>query len=264
MRSLHRKYRPVVVLRVRSRVSIFISDHKLAHEALVQNGAIFSIRSVSSPTAKLCFYSPMWRLFLRNLTSEILHPFRVRPYFVARKWILDILIHGLEQDAPTAGIKAVDHFQYVMFRLLMLSYVDSLLQQELPEEKRCLTEEEMVTLCSEFLSAGTNTTTIALDKESVWVNGCRKDLHKMPYLKAVMLEGLKRHPSGHFVLPHAVSEDAELNGHLIPKNGGTIDIMIVEMGWDPKVWEDLMEFKPERFLKKNGEVEFDITGRKEF
>ncbi|KAF5735298.1 cytochrome P450 89A2-like [Tripterygium wilfordii] len=29
------------------------------------------------------------------------------------------------------------------------------------------------------------------------------DLQKMSYLKAVVLEGLRRHPPGHFVLPHA-------------------------------------------------------------
>uniref|UniRef100_A0A7N0UEH5 Cytochrome P450 n=1 Tax=Kalanchoe fedtschenkoi TaxID=63787 RepID=A0A7N0UEH5_KALFE len=383
LRSLHRKYGPVVALRFGSRVTVFVSDHKLAHKALVQNGAIFSNRPASSQAANLintnqknissAFYGPTWRLFRRNLTSEMLHPSRVRSYSAARNWVLDILIRSLEQDAAAAaGINAVDHFQYAMFCLLvfmcfgdrvsdekikrvervqrdfiikvgksnvlnflpdnptlgklvfrkgwaelyriraeqeevliplirarkehkaesgaedrkMLSYVDSLLQLELPEEKRCLKEEEMVTLCSEFLSAGTDTTSTALQwimanlvkhqriqdtlvEEiksrigSLDVEIREEDLHKLPYLKAVILEGLRRHPPGHFVLPHAVSEDTELNGHLIPKNGGTVNFMIAEMGWDPEVWEDPMEFKPERFLKKTGEVEFDVTGRKE-
>lgn len=80
----------------------------------------------------------------------------------------------------------------------------------------------------------------------------------MPYLKAVVLEGLRRHPPGHFVLPHKLSQDVELDGYLIPKET-LVNFMVADMGWDPKVWEDPMEFRPERFV---GEA-FDITGSKE-
>jgi len=86
-----------------------------------------------------------------------------------------------------------------------------------------------------------------------------EDLQKLRYLKCVVLEGLRRHPPGHFVLPHAVKEDVVLNGYLVPKNG-TVNFLLAEMGWDPRVWEDPMEFKPERFLK---DETFDITGSKE-
>ncbi|KAK7362530.1 hypothetical protein VNO77_04646 [Canavalia gladiata] len=167
----------------------------------------------------------------------------------------------------------------------VLSYVDTLLELQLREEKekRKLTEGEIVTLCSEFLNAGTDTTSTALQwimanlvknphvqerlvEEIKEVVGEREDkevreedLQNMPYLKAVILEGLRRHPPGHFVLPHAVTEDVVLNDYLIPKNG-TINFMVAEMGWDPKVWEDPMAFKPERFLNNDG---YDITGSKE-
>ncbi|KAK4734848.1 hypothetical protein R3W88_009109 [Solanum pinnatisectum] len=86
----------------------------------------------------------------------------------------------------------------------------------------------------------------------------------MVYLKAVILEGLRRHPPGHFVLPHTVTEEVELNGYVIPKDA-TINFMVGEMSLDPNVWEDPMEFKPERFLVKGSDKEagFDITGSRE-
>ncbi|KAJ6397975.1 hypothetical protein OIU77_018897 [Salix suchowensis] len=150
----------------------------------------------------------------------------------------------------------------------VLSYVDTLLVLELPEEKRKLEEGEMVTLCSEFLNGGTDTTSTALqwimanlvkypqiqEKLYMEIKGVVRDgeesieedeLRKMPYLKAIILEGLRRHPPSHFVLPHAVTEDVVLDKYVIPKDG-TVNFMVAEMGWDPKVWEDPMAFKPER------------------
>ncbi|XP_020224112.1 cytochrome P450 89A2 [Cajanus cajan] len=165
----------------------------------------------------------------------------------------------------------------------VVSYVDTLLDLQLPEEKRELNEGELVTLCNEFLNAGTDTTSTALQwimanlvkyphvqervvEEIKQVVGEKKErevkeeeLHKLGYLKAVVLEGLRRHPPGHFVLPHAVTEDVVLKDYLVPKNG-TVNFMVAEMGLDPKVWEDPLAFKPERFLNDEG---FDITGTKE-
>uniref|UniRef100_A0A7N0UFT9 Cytochrome P450 n=1 Tax=Kalanchoe fedtschenkoi TaxID=63787 RepID=A0A7N0UFT9_KALFE len=328
-----------------NRTHLALPPPQLAHKALVHNGAIFSNRPASSQAANFintnqknissAFYGPTWRLFRRNLTFEILHPSRVKSYSAARKWVLDILIRSLEQDAAAAvGINVVDHFydekikrvervqrdfiikvgksnvlnflpdnptlaklvfrkdwaklyqiraeqEQVLIPLIrarkeqkadsgaedrkMLSYVDSLLQLELLEEKRCLTEEEMImaNLVKHQRIQDTLVEEIKSRIGSLDVEIREEDLHKLPYLKAVILEGLRRHSPGHFVLPHAVSEDTELNGHLIPKNGGTVNFMIAKMGWDPEVWEDPMEFKLERFLEKNGEVEFDVTGRKE-
>lgn len=166
----------------------------------------------------------------------------------------------------------------------VLSYVDTVLDLQLPEEKRKLSEDEIVSLCSEFLNAGTDTTSTALQwimanlvkyphvQEKVYeeIRGVvgeneevkEEELQKMPYLKAVILEGLRRHPPGHFVLPHAVTEDFLLDDkYVIPKDG-SVNFMVAEMGWDPKVWEDPMGFKPERFLSDHDQ-DFDITGSRE-
>ncbi|XP_019191859.1 PREDICTED: cytochrome P450 89A2-like [Ipomoea nil] len=375
LRDLKSKYGPLISLRVGSRLAIFIANHSLAHKALVQNGAVFSDRPVSAPATRLlncnqrnissAAYGPTWRLLRRNLTSEILHPSRVKAYSNARQWVLGVLVGKLRNDGSESGVKVIDHFQYAMFCLLVLmcfgdkleeekirkigeiqrkfilsfprfnilnfwpsigkivfrkrwkelkqvaldrentltpfikarieakergnekdlvlAYVDTLIKLELPEEKRKLSYGEMVALCGEFLNAGTDTTSTALQwimanlvkhpsiqaklySEILGVIGAppeegvkEEDLQRMPYLKAVVLEGLRRHPPAHFVLPHSVTEEVELEGYVIPKNA-VINFMVADLGWDPKVWDDPMEFKPERFFSEEA---FDITGSRE-
>ncbi|KAM4069395.1 hypothetical protein ACB094_12G086700 [Castanea mollissima] len=393
LRKLHAKYGPIVTLNIAFRPAIFVANRSIAHKALVQNGAVFADRpqapltnrvfSCNSGTINSASYGPTWRLFRRNLSSEILHPSRLKSYSHARNWVYNILFNRLRDSQSKSSevpIVVKEHFQYSMFCLLVLmcfgdklgesrikeiedvqrrlllglprfnilnvcgsvgkiifrklwqelfdlrrdqeavlrpliearrkvkqerqskakedkdvdnddefvvSYVDTLLDLELPGEKRKLQDGQMVSLCSEFLNAGTDTTSTALEwimanlmkypqiqeRLFVEIKGVvgdgekevkEEDLNKMPYLKAVVLEGLRRHPPGHFVLPHAVTEDVVLDGYFVPKNA-TLNFMVAEMGWDPKVWEDPMEFKPERFLSGGdggGEV-FDITGSRE-
>ncbi|KAL0855804.1 hypothetical protein Bca101_060957 [Brassica carinata] len=171
-----------------------------------------------------------------------------------------------------------------------LCYVDTLLSLEIPTEeedggkKRKLSESEIVSLCSEFLNAATDPTATAMqwimavmvkypeiqrkvyeEMESVLDGGeeiREEDLGKLSYLKAVILESLRRHPPGHYLSYHKVTNDAVLGGFLVPRQG-TINFMVGEMGRDPKVWEDPLTFRPERFLE-NGEAHgFDMTGTRE-
>ncbi|XVE90371.1 hypothetical protein DITRI_Ditri20bG0072200 [Diplodiscus trichospermus] len=389
LRNLHKKLGPMVTLNILSRPAIFVSDRSLAHQALIQNGALFAdcpkpttidkIISCNQHNINSASYDPTWRILKHNLTAEILHPSRIKSYSHARNWVLQILLESLMSSSKSGEpVCTEDHFQYAMFslfvmmcfgdklnkeqvkeienvrrRLLLglgsgrfnilnfcpnltrillqkrwkeffqivedqenvlvplvrarkkvkeerlsknkeeandgyvLAYVDTLLDLQLPEEKRKLTEKEIVSLSSEFLNAGTDTSSTILqwimanivkyphvqEKLFMEIKGAvgdgekdikEDDLQKMPYLKAVILEGLRRHPPGHFLLPHTVREDTILGGYLVPKNA-TINFMVAVMGWDPKVWEDPMAFKPERFLSNdNKAVEvYDITGSRE-
>jgi cytochrome P450 len=199
------------------------------------------------------------------------------PLIEARKRARQERLSKAREDIQLPQDKGEDDF--------VVSYVDTLLDLELPEEKRKLKDGEIISLCSEFLNAGTDTTSTALqwvmanlvkyphiqEKVLAEIKGVMKDgenevkeedLHKLPYLKAVVLEGLRRHPPAHFVLPHAVTEDVVLDGYLVPINA-SLNFMVANMGWDPKVWEDPMAFKPERFLSGGGWEVFDITGNRE-
>ncbi|XP_038696136.1 cytochrome P450 89A2-like [Tripterygium wilfordii] len=223
--------------------------------------------------------------FWQTVTKILLRK-RWQEFFKVQQEQKDVFIplirarKNLKQDSFSKSMEKQEDY--------VLSYVDTLLDLELPEDKRKLDEKEMVALCSEFFTAGTDTTSTALQwimanlvkypeiqeklfREIKGVVGDGEelikedDLQRLPYLKAVILESLRRHPPGHFVLPHAVTEDTVLDTYLIPKNA-VINFMVAEIGWDPKVWEEPMSFKPERFMSsdggKGGEV-IDITGSKE-
>ncbi|CAN6205842.1 unnamed protein product [Urochloa humidicola] len=400
---LFKRYGPVVTLRIGSRLSIFVSDRRLAHAALVGSGAVALANRPTAATTTLlgvggsiitnADYGPHWRLLRRNLVAETLHPSRVRLFAPARAWVRGVLLDKLRAggsggggDGEAAPGDAMDAFRYTMFCLLVLmcfgerldepavraieeserewllyisrrlsvffflpsitrhvfrgrldaaralrrrqaelfvplinarrelkrrraakedsgsgraaapapaasettfqhSYVDTLLDITLPEEgHRPLTDDEIVSLCSEFLTAGTDTTSTGLqwimaelvknpavqeklhaeikaatgdDKEEV----SEEAVQRMPYLKAVILEGLRKHPPGHFVLPHKAAEDMEVGGYMIPK-GATVNFMVAEMGRDGSEWERPMEFAPERFMEGGDGVGVDMTGTK--
>ncbi|CAL5066370.1 unnamed protein product [Urochloa decumbens] len=74
------------------------------------------------------------------------------------------------------------------------------------------------------------------------------DMEKLPYLRAVMLEGLRMHLSGPLMMPHTAATDgAKIGGYPVPKGTQVIVNMWAIMR-DPASWEKPEEFMPERFL----------------
>ncbi|XP_047327595.1 flavonoid 3',5'-hydroxylase 1-like [Impatiens glandulifera] len=73
------------------------------------------------------------------------------------------------------------------------------------------------------------------------------DIAKLPYLRAICKEAFRKHPSTPLNLPRISTEACEVNGYYIPKNT-RLSVNIWAIGRDSSVWENPMEFKPERFL----------------
>ncbi|XWS08880.1 hypothetical protein CRYUN_Cryun40dG0038400 [Craigia yunnanensis] len=166
---------------------------------LLLNLLSFNILDAWPRVTKVLFYK-LWKEFLgiRQNQEDVFIPL-VR----ARKKAKQENLSKVKEDKES---KEEDEF--------ILSYVDTSLELQLPEEKRKLNEGEMVSLCSEFLNAATDTLSTALqwimanlvkyphiqEKLFMEIKGVvgegeeeakEDDLQKMPYLKAVVLEGSK-------------------------------------------------------------------------
>ncbi|CAL9185670.1 unnamed protein product [Musa hybrid cultivar] len=162
------------------------------------------------------------------------------------------------------------------------AYLDSLLCLE-PTGKGRLRDEELVTLCSEVMSAGTDTSATMLEwamlhlvldqsaqdqlyEEIVEKVGRDKgmkitesDVEGMSYLQAVVKETMRRHPPSHFVLSHAATRETELGGYRIPADA-SVEFYTAWVTENPSTWKEPGEWRPERFMKGGEGWETDITG----
>ncbi|CAK8562305.1 unnamed protein product [Lathyrus sativus] len=83
------------------------------------------------------------------------------------------------------------------------------------------------------------------------------DLPKLPYLQAIVKETLRIHPAAP-ILGRESTESCIVYGYEIPANT-VLFVNLWSMGRNPKVWENPLEFKPERFMSQD--IKFDVRGQ---
>ncbi|KAG2666219.1 hypothetical protein I3760_15G046200 [Carya illinoinensis] len=77
------------------------------------------------------------------------------------------------------------------------------------------------------------------------------DLAKLPYLRCIINETLRMYPAAPLLVPHESSEDCQVGGFHVPR-GTTLLVNLWGMQYDPSIWEDPTNFKPERFEGLDG------------
>ncbi|PHU20841.1 hypothetical protein BC332_11992 [Capsicum chinense] len=129
--------------------------------------------------------------------------------------------------------------------------------------------------CMAMQSAGTDTTIVTLtwtlslllnnyealkkaqDELDIHVDKNRwvqeSDLKNLVYLQAIVNESLRLYPDAPLMLPHESIEDCVVGGYDIPK-GTRLLVNIWKIHYDPDIWPNPQEFKPDRFLKTHKDV----------
>lgn len=82
------------------------------------------------------------------------------------------------------------------------------------------------------------------------------DLSRLPYLSCIVKETLRIHPPIPFLIPRKVVNHVKLNDYVVPK-GTQVLVNAWAIGRDPSIWDDSLEFKPERFQTS----EIDVRGQ---
>ncbi|VVB07940.1 unnamed protein product [Arabis nemorensis] len=80
-------------------------------------------------------------------------------------------------------------------------------------------------------------------------------ISKLPYILAIMKETLRLHMVAPFLIPHRPSQTTVVSGFTIPKDS-KVFINVWAIHRNPNVWENPLEFDPDRFLDKS----YDFNG----
>lgn len=107
-----------------------------------------------------------------------------------------------------------------------------------------------------------NPTTMAKAQEElndvVGLNSIVEEYHipKLKYLEAAIKESLRLHPSVPIIARAPTRPDSTLGGYSIPK-GTRIMVNVWSIHRDPSLWDQPLEFRPERFLPRTDVNEFE-------
>ncbi|PAN33487.1 hypothetical protein PAHAL_6G024800 [Panicum hallii] len=89
------------------------------------------------------------------------------------------------------------------------------------------------------------------------------DLPHLPYLRCVVRESFRMHPAGPFLIPHESLKPTTIMGYHIPART-RVFINTHALGRNPRVWDAVDEFQPERHLPAEEGARVEISHLPDF
>lgn len=143
-----------------------------------------------------------------------------------------------------------------------------------------ITMDQLKAMLMDIFVGGTDTTTTMIEwtmarlmqhqevrqkiyqelQEVVGANNIVEEFHlpKLRYLDAVMKETFRLHPALPLLVPRFSGQSCTLGGYTVPK-GTTVFLNVYAIHRDPNLWDNPLEFRPERFLNDDTST-FDYSG----
>ncbi|KAK8484470.1 hypothetical protein V6N11_012032 [Hibiscus sabdariffa] len=180
----------------------------------------------------------------------------------------NIIEQRLKKEKESGSSSAVEFKDFVQFLLQLKDDEDS---------KTPLTMDHIKALLLDMVVGGTDTSANSIEftmaeiinkpevmrkaqqelDEVVGKDNLVEESHiyKLPYLLTIMKETLRLHPALPLLIPHCPSELCNVGGYTIPK-GSRVFINVWAIHRDPSIWENPLEFNPDRFLNNH----WDFSG----
>ncbi|KAM3706679.1 hypothetical protein ACJW31_03G168400 [Castanea mollissima] len=279
--GLQSKYDPIFSLRMGTGTMTILSDAKLVHKALVEKGQLFATRPRKNPTRNMfsnnkfttntSLYGPAWCSLRHNMVQNMLSSSRLKEFRQVRDAAMEKLINRLRTEAKSNDGVVYEEtnkkFDQVMKTLFIT--LDPRIDDYIP-------------ILSPFFSKQRKSA-LEVQKRQInfivsYIEKCRKALKNPgfdktqpqlianPHVQDKLHEEIKvsvgdrkvdDHPPTYFSLTHAVTEPTTLAGYDIPTDVN-VEIYLLGMSEDPKLWTNPSKFEPERFV--SGKEDADITG----
>ncbi|KAL7150170.1 hypothetical protein ABFS83_05G092000 [Erythranthe nasuta] len=146
--------------------------------------------------------------------------------------------------------------------------------QEKEDSEYSVSHTQIKAIFMDILAGGTDTTSMTIEwamaelmnnpevmikaqnelSDVVGLNNMIEESHtpKLKYVEAIMKETMRLHPAVPLLVPRSPVQSSTVGGYTIPENS-KIFINVWSIQRDPSIWDNPLEFRPERFLDDDDE-----------